>query len=477
MLVIAIANEKRMAKRWRPNAYIRLFFFSIVVVVDWIAILKFSVVHALSLSLGASVSSSSSISASTLEPTCEIEVSSAAARNSTTLSEVGHQQTRHQSPSISTFSSFQFRAEGLRSSFVQNENTVSPSTSGCILPLQKYHMNHIRRDGEMSSRLVNSAGGIEIPNLDFVIQNLHQFNLSVSSMTLLQQFQEEQTSKSTEASPSIPPKPVNPSFLLSKIRNEHWASRPLSTEILQILYCDEHICVVNKPSGVLSVPGHRRNPSMANLVHDTLKPPIDVDQTVVHRLDMATSGILVFALSLEALSQLHEDFKERRVYKIYQCLVHGHLPAICSLEGEIDVALERDPNNPPFMRVAQEREENHNGDDVSEIDGESAMKMQHKFWREAPKPSLTEYRILGHETRNGQPVTRLEMKPLTGRTHQLRVHTAQALGTPIVGDDIYGLGDLEENIIDGPLCLHAQKLCIYHPISGAPMIFEADAPF
>jgi hypothetical protein len=185
MLVIAIANEKRMAKRWRPNAYIRLFFFSIVVVVDWIAILKFSVVHALSLSLGASVSSSSSISASTLEPTCEIEVSSATARNSTTLSEVGHQQTRHQSPSISTFSSFQFRAEGLRSSFVQNENTVSPSTSGCILPLQKYHMNHNRRDGEMSSRLVNSAGGIEIPNLDFVIQNLHQFNLSVSSMTLL----------------------------------------------------------------------------------------------------------------------------------------------------------------------------------------------------------------------------------------------------------------------------------------------------
>lgn len=96
---------------------------------------------------------------------------------------------------------------------------------------------------------------------------------------------------------------------------------------MKILYCDEHICVIHKPSGVLSVPGPQRNPSMANLVFDILQPTLidNVDQTVVHRIDMATSGVLVFALSLEALSKLHEDFKKRRVRKTYACLVRGHL--------------------------------------------------------------------------------------------------------------------------------------------------------
>lgn len=71
-------------------------------------------------------------------------------------------------------------------------------------------------------------------------------------------------------------------------------------------------------------------------------------------------------------------------------------------------------------------------------------------------------------------ILRLELRPHTGRTHQLRVHCSQGLGAPIVGDDIYGNGGTQGY---STLCLHAQKLCFYHPISGAPMIFEADAPF
>jgi tRNA pseudouridine32 synthase / 23S rRNA pseudouridine746 synthase len=376
----------------------------------------------------------------------------------------------------STFASSPFRATSLRVSF-----TCPSRTGNSILPLQTYHLKRIQVKPNCHEDSVMTTDPIRIPNLAFVIQNQHLLNLSVSSTALLQQYQKEQkiiprplgeqdkATTTTTTTTTTKMSSMNPTFLLNKIRTEHQAAQPLSRDMLQILYCDEHICVVNKPSGVLSVPGPRRNPSIANLLYDVLKPPSSqVDQTVVHRLDMATSGILVYALTLEALKRLHDDFKERRVYKLYQCLVDGHVVSTTtsSWEGEIDVALERDPSNPPFMRVAQHDSTTKNGEDIE----------KHKFWREQPKPSLTQYRILGHEKRNGKTVTRLEMKPLTGRTHQLRVHTAQVLGTPIVGDDIYGR-TLHDHTVEGPLCLHAQKLCIQHPISGAHMIFQVDAPF
>jgi tRNA pseudouridine32 synthase/23S rRNA pseudouridine746 synthase len=231
---------------------------------------------------------------------------------------------------------------------------------------------------------------------------------------------------------------------------------------------------------------------LANLVYDTLQPSnIDLDQLVVHRLDMATSGIIVYALSLQALSKLHCDFKDRRVQKTYQALIEGHyhhhhhhhgLPHATTTEGEIDVDLERDPYNPPFMRIAQPKPkiEDHDDDDDDDGGGGGNNKVgefgsNHKFWKQAPKPSLTTWTLLcGNEYYNDQPVSRVELRPWTGRTHQLRVHCAQALDAPIVGDEIYGPNKHDDTT---PLCLHAQKLCIYHPISGAPMIFEADAPF
>ncbi|OEU11627.1 pseudouridine synthase, partial [Fragilariopsis cylindrus CCMP1102] len=235
---------------------------------------------------------------------------------------------------------------------------------------------------------------------------------------------------------------------------------------LRILYCDAHICVVNKPSGVLSVPGHRRNPS-----NNDITSSIDnIDQSVVHRLDMATSGIIVYALTKEALSKLHITFRDRVVKKTYHALVEGHLllpPPPDEDENKIDVDMERDPNNPPYMRIAQPRTKNNK-------DTTTTRRINHKFLREAPKPSKTTWSILSYEYRDGKPVTRLEMRPHTGRTHQLRVHASQVLGTPIVGDDIYGSGGKNGSYT---LCLHAQRLCIHHPISGAAMIFEADAPF
>lgn len=263
--------------------------------------------------------------------------------------------------------------------------------------------------------------------------------------------------------------------LVQKIKVEKRATEAVPVEALEILYCDAHICVVNKPSGVLSVPGPRRNPALSTLVYETLKPQgVELDQMVVHRLDMATSGVILYALSLPALSKLHQDFKVRHVQKTYEALVLGHMTQHL-VEGEIDVGLERDPDNPPFMRITQPKSlEDGNEAPV----GLGKLGCDHKFYKQAPKESLTTWMILGREMLCGQPVTRVELRPWTGRTHQLRVHCCRALGTPIVGDDIYG-GQLlsDAKTIDIPLCLHARKLCINHPISGAPMIFEADPPF
>lgn len=297
--------------------------------------------------------------------------------------------------------------------------------------------------------------------------------------------------------------PTRQRQLLQKIQKEHKASTPLSPdEHLFILYKDDHICVTSKPSGILSVPGPRRNPSLAGLVHDTVQPfRIDsMDQMIVHRLDMDTSGILVYALSKEALSNLHEDFRERRVSKQYQALVVGHIEVS---EMEISLDLERDPLHPPFMRIAEPRSE----DDSTDSDRPDFLHAGfQKMINKAAKPSLTTMEVLSWEYLGGKfPVTRVQLTPHTGRTHQLRVHLA-ALGHAIVGDDIYGYqGEgqfcggspslvesldpelvqlhrqvceyLQDNPMAQDLCLHAKQLSIYHPITGAPMMFQVDPVF
>lgn len=253
-------------------------------------------------------------------------------------------------------------------------------------------------------------------------------------------------------------KPEQRARLHNKLAAEARAMEPIDDEYLHILYLDADICVIGKPSGVLSVPGPRRNPSMADLVHAKVQPPVHVDQMVVHRLDMDTSGVVVYALSATALSRLHDDFRERRVHKTYQALLEGWL---ASSDLELDVALERDPTRPPFMRVARPRHD----DDVRYIHAG----FQKVLDRE-PKPSLTDVHVQSWEHLDGRPVTRVSMVPHTGRTHQLRVHAA-AIGHAMVGDDIYGQQSAH------PLCLHAQQLCLFHPTTGAPLVFECPPNF
>jgi tRNA pseudouridine32 synthase/23S rRNA pseudouridine746 synthase len=309
--------------------------------------------------------------------------------------------------------------------------------------------------------------------------------------------------------------------LRDKIAAEVYAASPLDpAQHLHILYLDEHICVTNKPSGVLSVPGPRRNPSLADLVYNAVQPPdIDVDQMVVHRIDMQTSGILVFALTVHALRQLHEDFRDRKIKKTYTALLAGHVPYGSSNEVELDLALERDVHRPPFMQVTQRGGDTHTDKDdrssnaeFAHLDFEAYPRLK-RFVNQAPKPSLTDLSVQSLEyvrlrdnrgneenadNSKSLPVTRVSLTPHTGRTHQLRVHTA-AFGFPIVGDDIYGFQGsghcgISAEVLDAafldregvqrgiadlklPLCLHAQQLCLNHPLTGAPMVFECDAPF
>lgn len=302
------------------------------------------------------------------------------------------------------------------------------------------------------------------------------------------------------------------------------ASQPLDPNThLQPIYIDSHIVVVNKESGVLSVPGPRRNPSVGGLVHEYIgNEEDDVDSMVVHRLDMDTSGIICYARNKYVLGVLHEAFRnkskngvgsgEETVYKKYEALVCGHM---LSVEGEIDLPLVRDQNRPPFMKVhidlpSDQTQDFIIGNNISIDKHMGYIKMMSK----APKESLSLYRVLSWEYLHGLPVTRLELIPITGRTHQLRVHCA-AIGYPIVGDCIYGYngdgspnGGLPDDIFsifqsratasiqqeiyelvqkkqnqpsigeyNGNMCLHAKHLCFLHPITRAPMSFETDAPF
>jgi tRNA pseudouridine32 synthase / 23S rRNA pseudouridine746 synthase len=315
--------------------------------------------------------------------------------------------------------------------------------------------------------------------------------------------------------------PTQQRQLYQKIQKEQQAATPLDRhQHLHILYLDDHICVCVKESGILSVPGPRRNPSLAGLLWDVVQPwQIDtMDQMIVHRLDMDTSGIIVYALSHRALSQLHDDFRQRRIHKQYQALLVGHLDVA---EMEVALDLERDPQHPPFMRIAQPRPQTNQPNEkisttCSSIDVDATFAANRhgsfqKMIQKAAKPSLTTLSVLSWEYLSEEyPVTRVQLTPHTGRTHQLRVHCA-AQCHAIVGDDIYGHcgegvfgggSQLQELMTPSQLqlhrdihqllkqdqgldcghlpqglCLHAEQLSLRHPLTGTPMMFQADPTF
>ncbi len=204
---------------------------------------------------------------------------------------------------------------------------------------------------------------------------------------------------------------------------------------LKIVYQEESFVVVFKPSGLLSVPG--RGPDMQDCVVNRLKSliPDCIEQPSVHRLDMDTSGLLVLALTKEARRNLSIQFQERRVGKKYIAILDGIFDED---SGEIELAFRLDPENRPYQVY-------------DPVQG---------------KVGTTRWRKLSVE----DGCTRVEFIPLTGRTHQLRLHAAHnlGLGCPIVGDRLYGSGTAP-----GQLKLHAAFLAFEDPESGERLSFES----
>ena len=208
---------------------------------------------------------------------------------------------------------------------------------------------------------------------------------------------------------------------------------------IEVIYEDDYIVVVNKPSGVLSVPGIVGGMSVQQWLRDEYLHSNNL--FVAHRLDMATSGILVAAKSMDVYKALQQQFAERGVKKCYTALLEG-VPS--KSEGVIELPLAADYMNRPRQKVDYE-----NG-----------------------KPAVTHYKVLRTGRYNGKECTLVSFVPITGRTHQLRVHAASnsGLGCPIVGDALYGA-------LDDRLMLHAALLEFVHPLSDDVVKIECEACF
>lgn len=205
---------------------------------------------------------------------------------------------------------------------------------------------------------------------------------------------------------------------------------------LEIVYEDEWIVILNKPAGLLSVPGKSAHlPSALEFLQT--RYPDATGPLLVHRLDMATSGLLLAAKSKEVHQKLQAQFKNRTIKKRYMALLDG---VIAQQEGTITLPLSSDPLNRPRQIVDKEQ----------------------------GKPAITKYRVL--DRLNGK--TRVLFQPLTGRTHQLRVHAAhqEGLYCPIIGDELYG--EKGERLF-----LHAESLSFIHPITQERINVEKKADF
>jgi tRNA pseudouridine32 synthase/23S rRNA pseudouridine746 synthase len=216
--------------------------------------------------------------------------------------------------------------------------------------------------------------------------------------------------------------------------------RRMSPQPWVCLYRDESLVVADKPAGLLSVPGI--GPERSDCLAARVRADVG-DALVVHRLDEPTSGAMVFGRGAFAQRALSMAFEQRRVAKRYEAIVHG-LPG--GDAGEIDLPLAADwPNRPRQC--------------VDRVHG---------------KPSLTRWRVLARDAAGG--TARLALEPVTGRSHQLRVHLA-AIGHPIVGDALYATDARTARSSAARLMLHSASLALPHPGDGRTLTVDSDVPF
>ena len=206
-------------------------------------------------------------------------------------------------------------------------------------------------------------------------------------------------------------------------------------EEIPVLHADHEILVVDKPAGLLSVPG--KGPELSDCLIERLKVAFP-EVLLVHRLDRDTSGVMVFALTPHAQRHLGLQFEKRQTKKTYVARVAGRLDPP---KGSVDLPIAVDWPNRPLQKV-------------DHLEGRSA---------------ITDWKV----QRRGEGETRVRLYPQTGRSHQLRVHCL-ALGHPILGDPLYA----PETAGDYPrMMLHAEELRLRHPDGGAGVKFRASPPF
>ena len=212
---------------------------------------------------------------------------------------------------------------------------------------------------------------------------------------------------------------------------------PPQTPYLDIMYQDDDIVVLNKPAGLLSVPG-REKKHWDSLALRVLR--VWPNACVVHRLDLATSGILIMALRKSAQSHIGRQFQQKVIDKTYYARVEG---VIEQESGLVDLPIRCDWENRPRQIVDFEQ----------------------------GKSSQTQWHVAKRE----KQTTLVCLKPLTGRTHQLRVHM-QAIGHPILGDEFYA-NDLGKKLSPQRLALHAASITLTHPTTNERISFHCPAPF
>lgn len=207
---------------------------------------------------------------------------------------------------------------------------------------------------------------------------------------------------------------------------------------MTLIHEDEALLAIDKPAGLLAVPGRGADKQDCLWLRVRSRWP---DALVVHRLDMATSGLMLFARGAAMQRRLSGDFAARRIDKHYVAVVDGRMAAPA---GRIELPLMADWSRRPLQKVDAAR----------------------------GKPAQTDWQVIGFD--EGLQASRLTLQPRTGRTHQLRVHL-QAIGHPILGDALYAPAAVRERA--PRLLLHACALQLLHPLSGAPLLLHCATPF
>ncbi|HYN59103.1 MAG TPA: pseudouridine synthase [Rubrivivax sp.] len=207
---------------------------------------------------------------------------------------------------------------------------------------------------------------------------------------------------------------------------------------MRVVYADDALLALDKPAGLLAVPGRGADKQDCMAARVQAQWP---DARVVHRLDMATSGLMLFARGAAMQRRLSRSFESRQVAKHYVAVVDG---AMSVASGRIELPLAADWPRRPLQKV-------------DTVQG---------------KPSRTDWQVLEFDALRG--LTRLALQPHTGRTHQLRLHLS-AIGHPILGDMLYAPPGVQQRA--ARLLLHASALALDHPASGQPLHLRCEAPF